>query len=800
MKLEVSDMYGLNGKEKFFLDSNQKHNFIYGINASGKSSIASSIMHLINKNEYVKRFPYDSDDYSVKLEFNNLNIEYNKNVSLEKLPDISRTIFVFNKNFIKNSLTIKPIEGQGITPEIGIRVAEKSLLVEENNKIIDKSIKKIKKTLSDAKIPATQKELYNTSQFKYIYGKDINLQREALKKIDELKGIGIIELTSNDFINANIELFNNFNQNIIQLSTEIVSRLAEKIKLRKYKIDNKQIIDLYNETITYLNTQKGDIICPICLSTTINVENIKAEISETLRDIDNSDIMKDIQNIYNKLKRISSYFSELSIKIYDMLMNFEYPEELIKKFNEDLNLFLENYDYNILNYSNLKIEKEDIDKVNTNEKIIKQIDKSNEEIVNSIFIDEFDKMLDYVFKDDEIRAKSQLQDKTITIQLIIKGKEKEGKSIVDFFDIISESQKTKLSLAFYLSLITYKNEENDILCIFDDPIDSYDSISKYKISRVLYEFIEKKNLFESYQYSCSSIFLSHSIEYFRLFINNFRKSERKNIKYYIFSKGIASIDYNDLFIIEGDYKILEKLIHDDKDANKKIEEFLSILPILRELTDYSSKGLNTIDNELVVNNYSIKDISKYISNDIIHGFDCNVTLKDLLDELRKVIIIELEPHIYSDDTKIFDIIENIIIQNESKALERKISFREEIVLKNLIALYIRAFYDSILIKILKHSVKKYEDKTIEEIKNDNELWTINNKINAIYKEPLARQNYKSICVSISVNLTMLNDFAHSAGIYMTPLVDVDIEDLYKLYKEIKNENSIYKPIKELAYN
>ena len=109
-----------------------------------------------------------------------------------------------------------------------------------------------------------------------------------------------------------------------------------------------------------------------------------------------------------------------------------------------------------------------------------------------------------------------------------------------------------------------------------------------------------------------------------------------------------------------------------------------------------------------------------------------------------------------------------------------------------------AFYDSVLLKIIKNYVTKYRGKTIEEIKNDNQLWTINNKISAIYADKSIQQDYKDICVKISVDLTMLNDFGHSAGIYMTPLIDVEINDLYKIYKDINKDDSIYAPIVALA--
>ena len=796
MKLEVKNMYGLNGKEMFSLDSSHKHNFIYGINASGKSSIANAVMHLLNKDEYEKRFPYDSDDYVVRLEFDDIIAEYNQNVKIEEIEEISRKVFVFNKNFIKNSLSINSIEGQGITPEIGIRVSEKNALIERNNKILETNVKSIKKELSNMNLPTTQKALYDGSLFKAIYGKDQILQKKAWISIANLQGKAISDLTSEDFKNENIELFKLVHKSINELSEELVAKLLEKAKEGKYKIENKETIEFYEQAVKYLNKKEGTINCPICLSNEIDVEQVKTELIDALKEIKNNDAMKKIKECYEKITKFDSFFSELAINICEGIMSFAFPNELIEEFDKKFDMFLQNYDYNIMNYSKLQINQTELEEVNNNEKTIEKIEKENEKISNSGFIVEFDKMLNYIFSDNEIRAQAQLLNKTVTIQLIIKGKEKEGKSIEEFFDIISESQKTKLSLAFFFSLIIYKNLGSSILCIFDDPVDSYDSISKYKISRILYEFIEKKSIFENYEYDCHSIFMSHSVEYFRLFINNFRRSIRKEIGYYIFSKKLSEITYDDIFMIEGDYNILDKLIN--KQQPKKIEEFLSILPILRELTNYSYKILNTNSNNLTIGTYKIEDTSKYISNNIIHGFDCNVTLDQLLTEVRKIIVIDLESNDFSGNDEIFKIIDNIILSWEERISSNSLSFREEIVLKNILALYIRAFYDSVLLKIIKNYVTKYRGKTIEEIKNDNQLWTINNKISVIYADKSIQQAYKDICVKISVDLTMLNDFGHSAGIYMTPLIDVDINDLYKIYKEINKDDSVYAPIIALA--
>lgn len=797
MKLVVKQMYGLNGKGDFELDSDKKHNFIYGINASGKSSIASALIHLLNKTVYSKRFPYDSDDYYIKLKFDDIDVEYKKTVDISKIPDINRRVFVFNKTFIKDSLSLESTEGQGTTPEIGIRIAERNSLISSNNSIVDDKVKTIKKNLKESELPTTQKELIDSSYFKIVFGKDVYAQQEALLELYKLEGKVVLQqLNKNDFFLENINAFNAFKTSVSELTEEIINRMKDKVETSKYKINSKDEKNFYMSVIEYLKGYTGIIDCPVCLNTKIDTEKLTHEIEEVLKSIINDSVIKNITASYEKTKDFSSYFSNLANVIYENIMQCKFPSKLIDDYTNNLSDFIKNYDLYVISFSKIDISKDFIESLEINNKKIFEINNSNKQITNSVFVESFDKMLDYIFRDDEIRAKSDFIDNSITIKLSIKGKDKEDKSIGEFFDIISESQKTKLSLAFFFALVVYKNDVNNILCVFDDPIDSYDSISKYRMSRILYEFINKKNFFENYAYNCFSIFLSHSVEYFRLFIYNFRESERDKNNYYILSNGgLSPIEYKNLFVIEGDYNILNNLVHDRKNTKININELISIIPIIRELANYSDKNFKLDNVNLNIDNNDIASLNAYLSDNVIHGFNSNTELKDLIGILKKYIIIDVELHLFSDDELIFDIIKSLIISSRNDELD----FYDEIVLKNLIAIYIRAFYDSILIKIIKNYVSKYSSKTILELKSDNDLWTINNKMTAINKDTIAWGNYKDICMNIAVDLTMLNDFAHSAGIYLTPLIDVKLVDLYSIFDKINSSNSIFESIKQLAY-
>ena len=72
MRIEISNMYGFNDKSDLIFETEKRHSFIYGINGSGKSSIAKALTHFVNGRPYSKSFPFDSDEYNIDFTFDDL--------------------------------------------------------------------------------------------------------------------------------------------------------------------------------------------------------------------------------------------------------------------------------------------------------------------------------------------------------------------------------------------------------------------------------------------------------------------------------------------------------------------------------------------------------------------------------------------------------------------------------------------------------------------------------------------------------------------------------------------------------
>lgn len=67
-------MYGFNDQNDFNFETKKRHSFIYGINGSGKRSIAKALTHLVNGRSYSKSFPFDSNTYSINFEFDDIDL------------------------------------------------------------------------------------------------------------------------------------------------------------------------------------------------------------------------------------------------------------------------------------------------------------------------------------------------------------------------------------------------------------------------------------------------------------------------------------------------------------------------------------------------------------------------------------------------------------------------------------------------------------------------------------------------------------------------------------------------------
>lgn len=106
--IKMKKIYGLNKyDDDLIFKSDVKHNFIYGINAIGKTSFSKGIELLIENKQYKKLMDADSNEYSINFKFDNIN-ESMDNISVfnHNNEDLNKRLFVFTKRYLNQHISL----------------------------------------------------------------------------------------------------------------------------------------------------------------------------------------------------------------------------------------------------------------------------------------------------------------------------------------------------------------------------------------------------------------------------------------------------------------------------------------------------------------------------------------------------------------------------------------------------------------------------------------------------------------------------------------------------------------------
>lgn len=787
MKLEFKNVYGFNrNKGKLYtIESDKEHVFVYGQNATGKSTIAKALQVLLNNDEYKGAKSSDENkDYLISVEFDG-----KKASSCDKESKELKNVFIYNKKYAENIVDYD-------SSHIGTDVVLLNKLTKQNIDIQEDFHKTIKNLSND----------YNTNQKKQFVGtlaydffatgkKDReNLNEkyvEVVKKVTSLETIKEnFGFLSEDFLGENVVLFKQFKSNLLSINNQIIKSILQKKESSKYEINSVEDMSFYEETLVFLGHYENDK-CPICLEPDFNILKIKDEISNSLELIKEEEVFKKLTDLYKKIKQIkdTSILKSECIKVYESIMKSKYDKNEIDNLNTSIDNLLNNHDNIFFEKAiNNKEINENLEMYNKNIIEIRNIEKKNEDINSEAFVIKLQEKLNKYFERKfyvnlKLIANKTSDENPGSSKILIEFYEdKENKSkIINIFEVLSESEKNIISLLFFMAMVETSYEKEDFfkcLCVFDDPVDSYDSINKYEIASLINGFCynDKMNI--------NSLFLSHSVDYMRIWNRTFFKDD-KDFKLLTKSE-VTNLKNSELYLFDGDYEILMKNLRVKNNKVKYIElnQILALTPIIRELSSYSSKVFRQ-DNkkDLTVKEKTVNDLSVKLSESVVHYHCKSITIDDLIKSLGEYlntkIIINAPKEVQSESVE-----EYLKSVCESLKPQEELEFSQRILYKNILAIIIKAEADQFLVQLIK--------ETTNTNKTDCDIYkgyiTLGDKIKKINKDKIPEPK-KEIYKKITDMIVILNDFSHSANLYLTPLIDVDINRLFDHCKEALTWNT-----------
>lgn len=386
----------------------------------------------------------------------------------------------------------------------------------------------------------------------------------------------------------------------------------------------------------------------------------------------------------------------------------------------------------------------------------KVIDIFNQRFANNVFEFEIENKIDTII------------DPVLSFPILVEKRKKINFPLDRgvFLNTLSEAERKSLMflhLLYAIECARINNKKTTI--IFDELFDSFDYKNKYAILFYLAEILSDKNF--------NLIFLTHNFDFFRSLIFVFKSH---NIEYKTL---IANRDLNGIIKFNCDdvqnfhqYGYINDWKQNDANFYKQFKRFTALIPFCRNLCQIK---------------YSSSD-KKYINLcKFIHFYpDEEVKICNIKDEFFEFLDIDLKEYIGEDNfqANFYDFMSNIfqnLMEEIEKNKNKKWGLCKEFLNKMFISQWIRIFSE----KLIYNFWIKKDNPTKDQIKQmlKNPKW-VNCLINAWKTDDCWKNsNQKNIYERARI---ISPPFSHVNSFMFEPLIDMNINELLSIAKEIKS--------------
>lgn len=760
-----------NNEIEFKNNSNNSPNIaiLYGANGTGKTSLTKVF----------------ENEKKTKLEFNYIFSENNYN---EK----NNIFHIINDQSSRNIATI-PANPKEL--DLGFNVEKERELEDERNKMFETLFQNTiqlsltskfglnsqtdeKLTLiTDEEIKEYVKNIINTRNKQEGSGKGINIDN-FIKKIQNMKKKSIILAKEENYSSKLEYIKNNYSlvKNIKEINNEDISQNKE---IKEIEENNVAV-----EIIKKFNYKKDCIVCDtknidkdnLVKSKQLNSERIKSSLSDNLKKI--------LSNIVEKIEPNNPDPFNVSNTIIEAIE--EGNKEKIKLMKEKITQYCEAYNDEI---ELLFIE-------NLSKEIIDKNKEYNELVEGNPNIEDSELSLIQNFINENIDRKLCIIRNPNNKNLLVKLGNENLENIQGEKMPLSTGEQNFLSLT--MEFLKAKKTEKKII-VLDDPISSFDSIYKNKISYCILKFLENKTL----------LILTHNIELIKLMA--FQMENCFNL--YLFNNimngenGFIKVNDKEKEILLNMRKLITLFRKEIfTDITNKENFYMSMIPFMRgyvNITDFrdsltikcknckkSLEGLedkkitlvkinNILFNESIDTFKDIENNKTIIPNiykklsDIMHGYSSkNIDIVSIYNELfgtqenhkifidvDKIINTNIEKHQILKDTSEYGLLSNTLYHTFNYL---KIRLKVEKELIKIYNLEFKSHYPSVGDIIRKaFEVKDSDSDEVKRQKNADRVFFTSRK-------------------------TLLNDFNHFEGNMdiFQPAIDITDKALEEEKKKI----------------
>lgn len=730
ISFKLKHCYGIN-KLNFELNFNESNtNIIYASNGTMKTSFADTMKSLSNE-----IIPFDR---------------------IENVSGIADVVVDDSRPINKDEILV--IEAEKINDNMEENTS--LLASKELKKEYDNIYNSINKKLKEFEKKIKQTSGFSSNEF-YELCRSLFLPKS--KNILEVFEYIYKDFEIDDYKNEDLqkikykEIFNNDTEKLFNTS-EFISLISEYVEKYNEIFSNSQILvkgkfNYYNAEVVSKNLNDNGYFDA---GHKIKLKNSKLEISDSKKfnELVENEKNKELQDVelkkrFNKIdEMLKSTVGVRNLKEY-LINNRE-----ILHYLQDICEFKKNI---VLNY--ILMNKDEFDNLMlecalSKDKIKDILGKAKNEVTVWQDVKEVFKRRFYVPFDVILENKEDVILKEERLSLIyVFGKNNIKVSKDNMLNCLSTGERK----AYYILNLLYELEKakranKEIFVVIDDLADSFDYRNKYAIVEYLYDF-QKNPKFKI-------VILTHNFDFYRTVSN------RLNLK----GKQAFFAEKNEDEICIENGKYFENIFFKWKNqvySDKKI--FIASIPFIRNISEYiKGRNKNYIYSQLT-NILHIKqiDTDMNIENNIYKIKSTNDIWVDDIKKIYKSVWKIDDTKIKYQNLKIKDLIFQV-----ADEIERSIN-DNNIFLENKIVLSI-----AIRLKAEMYMIKRINDDKKVNLIDKNQTRKLFDLIDWNHKEDI---NIKKTLTEV---LLMTSENIHLNSFMYEPIIDMSIENLKYLYKEI----------------